>query len=802
MEIKILQVFLGADGLPYKDQERTVHFPIVGSGFQGASNTTKIRFYYDELVEQDDTETAWVACAKLPNGKIGSKVLETDYDSTLGEHYALLELDSFYFQYKGDVYISLQGYQGGVQVDYDEETELYTIYGTPTIAATGSIKLSVNYATQFVGSGETSNVNFQRILADLGTKLGIRSTSVYVEELPTVGNPDTFYVIHNDLSDPNKANIYIWNDVTQHYIWVGDNTLDLDNYYTQEQGEQFESGIENRVESVENELSSVASGSPKGVYATLTALQTAFPSGDDGIYVVEEDGKWYYWDGTQWSAGGTYLAANLSSYYTKAEADNRFLLKYQSITETDAKLDYFEILPTEYYIKDSIAISQDATTKSFLISKMYKKYTEVHFKFGYNPDWFIINLLTNENNSIGFRINYTSGNVILCSGTGYSQLSGIARNTNCRSIVVGDEIVYKNNGNKIAYYLNDNNVLVPIFEDEWIEPLSLYSTYGFTNDDIGCGLSLNNSYRHEQNMYDLIVKSTIGEKYVTEEELNDILGDTNAVNLVMFMGQSNIAGRGTAAQAPVCPTGQGFEFRAITDPTKLYDIIEPFGVNENLATGIDDEYNGVPAKTGDLVSSFIMQYYKLTKTRIVGVSASEGGTRIGYWLPTPIPSYTNNRYNDAVNRFNLAKNYLENNGYTIKHKYIVWCQGESDGDDGLSKADYKTRFMTMANAWFNLGIEKIFIIRIGNNRDYPNKYDEIIAAQTELCQEENNIIMISTKFVQMSLEGLMNDQFHFTQQAYNLVGNDAATNMAFYDNNDKEPTMYDFKYDNLYYSHK
>ena len=312
MEIKILQVFLGADGLPYKDQERTVHFPIVGSGFQGASNTTKIRFYYDKLVEQDDTETNWVACAKLPNGKIGSKVLETDYDSTLGEYYALLELDSFYFQYKGDVYISLQGYQGGVQVSYDEETELYTINGTPTIASTGSIKLSVNYATQFVGSGETSNVNFQRILADLGTKLGIRAQSEHVEELPSVGQNDIFYVVNDDPNDPNLQNIYVWNENTQSYVWVGDNTLDLGDYYTQSQGEQFEEEIDNRVTSVENELSSVAQGSPKGVYATLADLQAAYPTGTTGIYVISGTGHWYYWNGSAWTDGGVYQATAIN----------------------------------------------------------------------------------------------------------------------------------------------------------------------------------------------------------------------------------------------------------------------------------------------------------------------------------------------------------------------------------------------------------------------------------------------------------------------------------------------------------
>lgn len=337
MEIKILQVFLGADGLPYKDQERTVHFPIVGSGFQGAGNTTKIRFYYDELVEQDDTETSWVACAKLPNGKIGSKVLETEYDSTLGEHYALLELDSFYFQYKGDVYISLQGYQGGVQVSYDEETELYTIYGTPTIAATGSIKLSVNYATQFVGSGETSNVNFQRILADLGTKLGIRAQSEHVEELPSVGQNDIFYVVNDDPNDPNLQNIYVWNEKTQSYVWVGDNTLDLGDYYTQEQGEQFENEIDYRVDAIENQVQQVASGSPKGVYATLEALQAAYPTGAEGIYVVEADGKWYYWSGSVWTAGGTYLPtgfeawANVCDYTSKTELGFNYAIPENNI---------------------------------------------------------------------------------------------------------------------------------------------------------------------------------------------------------------------------------------------------------------------------------------------------------------------------------------------------------------------------------------------------------------------------------------------------------------------------------------
>lgn len=38
------------------------------------------------------------------------------------------------------------------------------------------------------------------------------------------------------------------------------------------------------------------------------------------------------------------------------------------------------------------------------------------------------------------------------------------------------------------------------------------------------------------------------------------------IHLIMFMGQSNMAGRGTAEQAPAVPDGTGYEYRAVTAP--------------------------------------------------------------------------------------------------------------------------------------------------------------------------------------------------------------------------------------------
>ncbi len=363
MEIKILQVFYGKDGLPYKDKDRQVHFPIAGTGFLGASNTTKIKFYYDELDDLD--ETTWVAVSKLPNGRIGSRVLESYLDDELNEHYALLELDNYYTQYKGDVFISLQGYQGGVDLDYDEENSQYEIHGTPTIAATGSIKFTINYANQFVGSGETDNINFQRILAALGTKLGMREYSEHVEELPSEGSPDVFYVVNDDPNNPNLANIYVWNENTRHYIWVGDNTLDLGEYYTKEQGENFEENIENRVNNVETMAQSLANGGARGVYATLSALQSDNPS-HDYIYVVLADGHWYYWNGSAWTDGGAFISAPFDNDFDDTSVNavqNRLLAKLVE-EDFDEKYDVDEEIETSkgYFVhKDTGQLVEHAT---------------------------------------------------------------------------------------------------------------------------------------------------------------------------------------------------------------------------------------------------------------------------------------------------------------------------------------------------------------------------------------------------------------------------------------------------------
>ena len=72
--------------------------------------------------------------------------------------------------------------------------------------------------------------------------------------------------------------------------------------------------IDIKVSNLESLISGLASGSPRGVYATLLDLQTAYPTGSDGIYLVTADGHWYYWDGVAWTDGGTYMTSLPDKY--------------------------------------------------------------------------------------------------------------------------------------------------------------------------------------------------------------------------------------------------------------------------------------------------------------------------------------------------------------------------------------------------------------------------------------------------------------------------------------------------------
>lgn len=250
-------------------------------------------------------------------------------------------------------------------------------------------------------------------------------------------------------------------------------------------------------------------------------------------------------------------------------------------------------------------------------------------------------------------------------------------------------------------------------------------------------------------------------------------------DLFLFMGQSNMAGRGITSEkwpqkAPVPDTEAGAEFRAVSDPSRLYPVREPFGAQENRTPGINDG----SMKTGSMVSAFVMEYAKETGVPVLGVSASKGGSSIAQWMPDAPDGFLP----DALARLAACEAYCAAGGLTLRHRFVLWCQGETDGDHGTPDDKYAAQFRTLLDTLLAHGIEHLFMVHIGrcNIPGSEDRYDRLIALQDKIAADTPAVTMVSTCLAGMRSRGLMKDSFHYYQQAYNEAGEEAARNTAAY----------------------
>ena len=220
MNIKTLNVFYGEDFLPYKDNAREVHYPNVGSDFQGANEISEIHFYTDRI--GDTGSTTFAVAIELPNGKIGSKVIaQSEYDDELHENYVVLPIDDFITRYVGNVTISLRGYQGDITLEYDDESQLYVLSGgTPITAVTGGIKLRVNQVPQGLQGDLDEEVTLQQLLGLVATKLDIDKGIVILGDISTANLSG--YEVGQLFYDKNSGTYYEKIATSPYYKKAGD----------------------------------------------------------------------------------------------------------------------------------------------------------------------------------------------------------------------------------------------------------------------------------------------------------------------------------------------------------------------------------------------------------------------------------------------------------------------------------------------------------------------------------------------------------------------------------------------------
>jgi len=76
----------------------------------------------------------------------------------------------------------------------------------------------------------------------------------------------------------------------------------------------------------------LSSDTPKGIYATFVALQTAYPAGTTGKFIVGEltaEKHWYVWLNAQWTDGGVYQGIGIANNSIKSESLEDYLYNNQ-----------------------------------------------------------------------------------------------------------------------------------------------------------------------------------------------------------------------------------------------------------------------------------------------------------------------------------------------------------------------------------------------------------------------------------------------------------------------------------------
>lgn len=111
------------------------------------------------------------------------------------------------------------------------------------------------------------------------------------------------------------------------------------------------------IESIRNEVQSVASGSP------LVATSTSEMTDTTRVYVNTSDGKWYYYDGDSWEIGGIYQATQLPN---------------DSVTpEKTIFMEKIGLIPDDEWVSGKILNYTTGNEQSFPGASYSKEYVEI-----------------------------------------------------------------------------------------------------------------------------------------------------------------------------------------------------------------------------------------------------------------------------------------------------------------------------------------------------------------------------------------------------------------------------------------
>lgn len=251
------------------------------------------------------------------------------------------------------------------------------------------------------------------------------------------------------------------------------------------------------------------------------------------------------------------------------------------------------------------------------------------------------------------------------------------------------------------------------------------------------------------------------------------------LDLIFFGGQSNMQGQ-TETRLP-CPSDpDALEYRFLTDrflPASDpvgedirpdYREGYPFTEETDCLTWLKDHLTGSSCYGNtNMVPSFLRAYRNRTGTPAAAVHIAKGSTVIADWLPGT-PGF------DVLIKKGTAAIRKAEKSFSVRHRYFVWLQGESDAIAATPGKVYADRLRSLGESLRrSLGIGVFGIIRVGrfvgDERD-----DAIMNAQTDVCRTEAPYFRLLTdRTAELNSDPVFMNPFvqgHFSARGQELLG--------------------------------
>lgn len=255
----------------------------------------------------------------------------------------------------------------------------------------------------------------------------------------------------------------------------------------------------------------------------------------------------------------------------------------------------------------------------------------------------------------------------------------------------------------------------------------------------------------------------------TADSANDQFAPPTEFIIVAILGQSNNDGRGGGG--PALPSGLAYKWN---DSEIVECLGDPVGITES--------------SEGSQFPAFALEYYRRTGKGVIFIPCAVGGTE--QIDTTPVDDWdatgTGVLVTQAIARINATIAAAQAASLAFFPQLIFsWWQGEQDSvKPELTKALYKEKHIAMLDA-LAAGITAPysfveFITRLGRRNSDASQagVDMIRQAHDELTLEDDRVFMGFVGTINFASRGLMTDEWHHTQQAYNEAGLGLAERVA------------------------